>query len=134
MGQVVRVSRFTSRVLLISDRSHSVPVHVMRSNLRLIAQGTGIDRQLELLYVNTTADIRMGDQLLSSGLGNRFPVGYPVGVVDKISYEPGESFVEVTARPNAQLGRARHLLLVFAESRPAAKTQGSEEKSDGSSG
>ena len=134
MGQVVKVSRFTSRVLLISDRSHSVPVQVMRSNLRLIAQGTGIDRQLELLHVNTTADIRMGDQLLSSGLGNRFPVGYPVGVVDKVSYESGESFVKVTARPNAQLGRTRHLLLVFTESRPAEKTQESEEKSDGSSG
>ena len=73
MGQVIEVSRFTSRVLLISDQTHSVPVQVMRSNLRLVAQGTGIDQQLELLHVNSTADIRVGDQLLSSGLGNRFP-------------------------------------------------------------
>lgn len=117
MGQVVEVSHFSSRVLLISDQTHSVPVQVLRSNLRLIAQGTGIDQQLELLHVNSTADIRVGDQLLSSGLGDRFPVGYPVGVVDRVDFEPGKPFAEVTAIPTAQLDRSRHVLLVFTESR-----------------
>ena len=117
MGQVIEVSRYNSRVLLISDETHSVPVQVMRSNLRLIAQGTGINRQLELLHVNSTADIKVGDQLLSSGLGNRFPVGYPVGVVDKVEYEPGKPFVVVTAQPSARLDRSRHVLLVFSEDR-----------------
>lgn len=133
MGQVMEVSQFTSRVLLISDQTHSVPVQVMRSNLRLIAQGTGIDQQLELLHVNSTADIKVGDQLLSSGLGNRFPVGYPVGVVDRVDYEPGKPFAEVTARPSARLDRTRHVLLVFTESRsPSANSDTG--KSDGSSG
>lgn len=128
MGQVVDVSEFSSRVLLISDQSHSVPVQVLRSNLRLIAQGTGIEKQLELLHVNSTADIRVGDQLLSSGLGNRFPVGYPVGVVDNVRFEPGKPFVEVTAQPSAQLDRTRHVLLVFSES------YASSGSNDGSSG
>ncbi len=133
MGQVMEVSQFTSRVLLISDQTHSVPVQVMRSNLRLIAQGTGIDQQLELLHVNSTADIKVGDQLLSSGLGNRFPVGYPVGVVDRVDYKPGKPFAEVTARPSARLDRTRHVLLVFTESRsPSANSDTG--KSDGSSG
>lgn len=117
MGQVVEVSVFNSRVLLISDQTHSLPVQVMRSNLRLIAQGTGIEQKLDLLHVNSTADIKVGDQLLSSGLGNRFPVGYPVGVVDRVHYEPGKPFAEVTAKPSAQLDRSRHVLLVFTESR-----------------
>lgn len=117
MGQVVEVSNYTSRVLLISDETHSVPVQVLRSNLRLIAQGTGIDRHLELQHVNSTADIKVGDQILSSGLGNRFPVGYPVGVVDFIEYEPGKPFARVTAKPSAQLDRTRHVLLVFTDSR-----------------
>lgn len=116
-GQVVEVSPFNSRVLLISDERHSVPVQVLRSNLRLIARGTGIGQQLELLHVNSTADIKVGDQLLSSGLGNRFPVGYPVGVVAKVDYKPGKPFAEVLAKPNAQLDRSRHVLLVFTESR-----------------
>lgn len=117
MGQVIEVSQYTARVLLISDRSHSVPVQVLRSNLRLIAQGTGIEKQLELLHVNSTADIQVGDQLLSSGLGNRFPVGYPVGVVDSLEFQPGKPFVEVRAKPSAQLDRTRHVLLVFTETR-----------------
>ena len=117
MGQVVEVSRYNSRVLLVSDQEHSVPVQVLRSNLRLIAQGTGIGQKLELQHVNSTADIRVGDRLLSSGLGNRFPVGYPVGVVDRVAYEPGKPFAEVTASPSAQLDRAHHVLLVFTENR-----------------
>ena len=116
MGQVTEVSKFTSRVLLISDRSHSLPVQVLRNNLRFVVQGTGIEKQLELLYVNSTADIQTGDQLLSSGLGNRFPVGYPVGVVKRVKFEPGNSFMEVAAEPGAQLERSSHVLLVFTDS------------------
>lgn len=135
MGQVVEVSRYTSRVLLISDQEHSVPVQVLRSNLRLIAQGTGIGQKLELQHVNSTADIRVGDQLLSSGLGNRFPVGYPVGVVDQVKYEPGKPFAEVTASPTAQLDRSRHVLLVFTESRVTEETAAIDNgRSDGNSG
>ena len=116
MGQVTEVSKFTSRVLLISDRSHSLPIQVLRNNLRFVVQGTGIEKQLELLYVNSTADIQTGDQLLSSGLGNRFPVGYPVGVVKRVKFEPGNSFMEVAAEPGAQLERSSHVLLVFTDS------------------
>lgn len=135
MGQVVEVSRYTSRVLLISDQEHSVPVQVLRSNLRLIARGTGLGQKLELQHVNSTADIRVGDQLLSSGLGNRFPVGYPVGVVDRVEYEPGKPFAEVTASPSAQLDRSRHVLLVFTESRaPEEATAFTSGRSDGKSG
>jgi rod shape-determining protein MreC len=130
VGQVVEVSPFNSRVLLISDERHSVPVQVLRSNLRLVAQGTGIGQQLELLHVNSTADIKVGDQLLSSGLGNRFPVGYPVGVVDKVVYKPGKPFAEVLAKPNAQLDRSRHVLLVFTESRVVEETNVTSEKGD----
>lgn len=133
MGQVIEVSRYTSRVLLISDETHSVPVQVLRSNLRLIARGRGIDRRLELLHVNSTADIKVGDQLLSSGLGDRFPVGYPVGIVDELVSEPGKPFVMVTAKPNAQLDTTRHVLLVFTESRAPGTTPG-ERKGSGSSG
>ena len=130
VGQVVEVSPFSSRVLLLSDERHSVPVQVLRSNVRFIAQGTGIGQQLELRHVNSTADIKVGDQLLSSGLGNRFPVGYPVGVVDKVAFKPGKPFAEVLAKPNAQLDRSRHVLLVFTESRVSEETNTSSGKGD----
>ena len=128
VGQVVEVSPFSSRVLLISDARHSVPVQVLRSNLRFIARGTGIGQQLELQHVNSTADIKVGDQLLSSGLGNRFPVGYPVGVVGKVAFKPGKPFAEVLAKPNAQLDRSRHVLLVFTETRFLEETNTSTGK------
>jgi rod shape-determining protein MreC len=115
-GQVVEVNRFNSRVLLISDERHSVPVQILRNNLRLIAQGTGLSQQLELLHVSSTADVEVGDRLLSSGLGNRFPVGYPVGLVTKVVHKPGKPFAEVMAKPNAQLRSSRLVLLVFSES------------------
>lgn len=117
MGQVIEVSLYVSRVLLISDISHSVPVQVTRSNLRLIAQGTGVTGQLELMHVQATADIEPGDLLVSSGLGDRFPVGYPVGVVNRIEHDPGKPFANVTATSSALLDRSRHVLLVFTEDR-----------------
>jgi len=115
MGQVIEVSPLTSRVLLISDQSHSVPVQVVRSNLRLIAQGAGVTRQLDLMHVQGTADIRQGDLLVSSGLGNRFPVGYPVGIVTQFEHDPSQPFAKATANPSAMLDRSRYVLLVFTE-------------------
>ena len=120
MGQVIEVSLITSRVMLISDQSHSVPVQVARSNLRLIAQGTGT-HQLEVMHVQDTADIVQGDLLVSSGLGNKFPVGYPVGTVTRVEHNPGRPFAEVAARPSAYLDRTRHVLLVFTEDRLAGE-------------
>jgi len=119
MGQVIEVSLLASRVLLVSDVSHAVPVQVTRSNLRLIARGAGVTRRLELNHVPDTADIRAGDLLVSSGLGNRFPVGYPVGVVDQVIHDPGKPFAYVTAIPSASLASSRHVLLVFTEARLA---------------
>ena len=115
MGQVIETSLFTSRVLLISDDLHSVPVQVIRSNLRLIAQGAGASGLLELVHVPDTADIRVGDALVSSGLGNRFPVGYPVGTVNRVEHDSGKPFALVTAVPSASLAKSRHVLLVFTE-------------------
>lgn len=121
MGQVIRVSRYVSRVLLISDVNHSVPVQVVRNNLRLIARGTGTIPQLELMHVQDTADIRKGDLLVSSGLGGRFPVGYPVGIVNHVEHDPGKPFAIVTATTSAHLDRSRHVLLVFTGHKQSAK-------------
>ena len=115
MGQVISVSPVTSRVLLVSDVTHSVPVQVVRSNLRLIAQGSGVNSRLEVVHVQDTADVRQGDVLVTSGLGGRFPVGYPVGVVNRVQHDPGHPFATVNARPTAMLDRTRYVLLVFRE-------------------
>jgi len=114
MGQVVEANPDSSRVLLITDTSHALPVQVNRNGVRAIAEGTGHINRLRLRHVSNTTDIRVGDLLVSSGLGDRFPVGYPVAEVEQVVRDPGQSFSTVIARPMARLDRSRHLLLVFA--------------------
>ncbi|MEH6354827.1 MAG: rod shape-determining protein MreC [Marinobacter sp.] len=113
MGQVIQVSQITARVLLVSDSSHAVPVEVVRNGLRAILLGTGKANSLELVHVPDTANIREGDLLVSSGLGGRFPRGYPVAEVSRISKEPGEPFITIEATPTAKLNQSRMLLIVF---------------------
>ena len=112
-GQVVEVSAATSRVMLLTDAAHAVPVQVVRNDFRSIAAGTGELGTLELEYVPVTADIREGDVLVSSGLGGRFPRGYPVGEVVSVVVDPTRTYADVRARPSAALDRTRHVLLVF---------------------
>jgi rod shape-determining protein MreC len=114
MGQVVEVSELTSRVLLITDATHSIPVQVNRNGVRAIAEGTGSLASLEIHHVAATTDIREGDLLVSSGLGGRFPPGYPVAVVSSVERDPGQPFARIHARPGAALDRSRHVLLVFS--------------------
>ena len=113
MGQIVEVDEETSRVLLISDSTHAIPVQVNRNGARAIAEGTGDLNQLSLRHVSINADIREGDILVSSGLGERFPVGYPVAEVVQVVRNSGQAFARVLARPMARLDRSRHVLLVF---------------------
>ncbi|MDV3503022.1 rod shape-determining protein MreC [Marinobacter sp. M-5] len=114
MGQVQQTSSFTSRVLLVSDSSHAVPVEVVRNGLRAILLGNGDINALELVHVPDTADIREGDLLVSSGLGGRFPKGYPVAEVENITKESGEPFVNIEATPKARLNQSRLVLVVFS--------------------
>lgn len=115
LGQVVDVLPRSSRVLMIADSNHAIPVQVNRNGVRAIAAGTGSLAELELIYVPNTADIQPGDLLVSSGLGGRYPKGYPVARVDRVENIPGKPFASVTARPSAHLDRSRHLLLVFQQ-------------------
>lgn len=118
MGQVVEVSPGTSQVLLITDSTHALPVQINRNGVRVIAEGVGDLYTLNLRHVSNTVDIRKGDLLVSSGLGQRFPVGYPVAEVESVVHDPGRSFATVLARPKAQLNRSRHVLLVFGRESP----------------
>ncbi len=121
MGQVIEVMPYSSRVLLITDSNHSVPVQVNRNGLRAIASGTGNLESIELRYVTDSADIREGDLLVTSGMGQRFPVGYPVAVVTEVQRNTGQSFARVQALPAATLNRSRYLLLVFSDSKSATQ-------------
>lgn len=113
MGQVVHVGPYTSTAVLITDTSHAIPVQVNRNGLRTIALGSGTINRLELPYLPNNSDIETGDLLITSGLGGRFPPGYPVAMVTDIQQDPGQAFARITATPKAKLDRSREVLLVW---------------------
>ncbi len=115
MGQVVQVNPGSSVVLLISDPDHGIPVEINRTGLQTIALGRGDGHGLSLPYLPGNADVKVGDLLVSSGLGGRFPAGYPVGEIHELRHAGGESFMEAIAYPKAQLNQGRQALLVWSE-------------------
>lgn len=112
MGQVIEVGPSTSRVLLITDHRHALSVQVNRNGVRAIASGIGDINKLVIKYVADTADIKVGDVLVSSGLDQRFPAGYPVAEVTEVQRDPGQVFVNVYAKPKAKLDRSRYVMLI----------------------
>ncbi|MBZ4677561.1 MAG: rod shape-determining protein MreC [Shewanella sp.] len=126
VGQVVQVSELTARVLLLSDPKHGLPVRITRNDVRLIANGIGELDEIELRHVAKSTDIKVGDLLVTSGLGNRFPEGYPVARVISVSRDDGQSYLKVTAQPLAALDRIRYLLLIWPEDHPGAKPESQE--------
>lgn len=113
IGQIINVNQFNSRVLLITDIEHAIPIEVLRNNYRAIAVGTGDAQHLELINVPNTVDIIVGDLLVSSGLGKRFPNGYPVGKVIAIDKNPSLPFAKIIVEPIAKLNQVREVLLVW---------------------
>jgi len=116
VGQITRVEPWSSEAILISDPSHATPVEVNRNGLRTIALGTGDSSHINLPFLPNNADIRVGDLLVSSGLGGAFPPGYPVARVESIDRLPGEPFAHVIAEPTGSLNREREVLLVWNRS------------------
>lgn len=112
VGQVMSVGGTTSRVLLFSDASHSIPVRVERNDVRAIVEGTGALNSMNLLYVTHNADVVIGDRLVTSGLGGRFPEGYPVAKVVAVDFDRSATFAKVSLEPIALLDRLRYVLVL----------------------
>ena len=117
LGQVIEVGRSRATALLITDPDHAVPVQVARSGLRTIAFGTGHSDRLVLPNVPQSGDIRRGDLLITSGIGGRFPAGFPVGTVTALQADKLRLFVIADATPAAHLERGSEVLLI--SNRPA---------------
>ncbi len=113
MGQIVHVGPLSSSALLITDASNAIPVQIDRNGLRTIAYGTGNINRLELRHLPHNADIKVGDILITSGLGGHFPPNYPVATVTSVKRPAGDRFARIIAKPLAQLDRSREVLLLW---------------------
>ncbi|MEN8712887.1 MAG: rod shape-determining protein MreC [Arenicellales bacterium] len=115
IGQVVHTSQFQSTVTLLTDPGSAIPVMVMRNGLRGVLFGTGVRNRLALPYMTADADIRIGDLLISSGMGGRFPTGYPVATVTEVLQQPSDEFLTINTLPVTQLDHGREVLLIWPE-------------------
>lgn len=116
MGQIINVYPHSSRVMLLSDKEHSLSVRLERTGMRAIVSGTGDLGRLKMEYVPTSANIQVGDKVLSSGLGEHFPAGYAVGTVAKIRRHNSGEFAEIDVTPAAQLATGHHVVVLFSDS------------------
>ncbi len=118
IGQVVEVFPMHSSALLISDPNHALLAETNRTNLRALLVGSGKTDRVELKNVSSSADIRIGDLLQTSGLDGRYPPNYPIAEVTTINNRPGEAFLHVEARPLADLDTIREVLLLWTTPLP----------------
>jgi len=118
MGQIIEVLPNTAVAMLVTDPTHAIPVVVERSGLRTIAHGSGAMDRLELPNIPISADVRAGDKLLTSGLGGRFPAGFPVGDILSVKNDSNGMFNTAVARPAAALDRSGEVLLLHDQPQP----------------
>lgn len=112
VGQVIEVRPLHSVALLLTDPSHAVPVLVTRSQVRLVAYGEGRSDLLRIPGIPLSTDLQVGDELVTSGLGGRFPAGFPVGTVTGLQPDDSRAFLVGEVAPAARLDRGRDVLLL----------------------
>lgn len=116
IGQVTRVHPVQSEVTLLTDRNQSIPVSVVRNGVRGVLFGAGHGR-LEMRYVLADADIRVGDQLVTSGLDGVFVPGLPVATVSAIDLN-ADAFARIDCTPLAAVERSVQVLVLGRASYP----------------
>ena len=115
VGQVISAGNNTARVILLTDQTHAIPIRNLRNDIRGIVSGTGVINRMVLNNIPHDTDIKVGDRLITSGLGGVFPDGYPVAKVTEVKVDLSQPFLKITAVPIAQVNRLRHVLLLWPE-------------------
>lgn len=112
VGQVIRVTPMTSEAAMLTDEIVSIPVQILRNGLRLIAFGSTTPGKVEVRYFSSDADIREGDELVTSGVGGVFPPGLSVGKIDSVERNSSTGFARAQAQPSSHPERYRHFLIL----------------------
>ncbi|HEY7803834.1 MAG TPA: rod shape-determining protein MreC [Orrella sp.] len=112
VGQVVRVTPYSSEAALLTDEQLAIPVQLLRNGLRLIAFGSTVPGKVEVRYFSSDADIAVGDVLVTSGVGGGFPSGLSVATVESVERDSASGFARALAEPTAYPERYRHFLVL----------------------
>lgn len=112
VGQTISTSPSSSKVILLTDPHHSLPIEVNRNGIRGIANGNGKLNEIEISNIAFDDDVKVGDLLVTSGLDERFPQGYPVAIIKTITVDSTGYFAKIIATPTAKLDRIREVLIL----------------------
>jgi len=115
IGQITRVHTLVSEVTLITDKAQAIPVQVVRNGLRAVAFGAGASGMIELRFLPANADVRNGDQLVTSGIDGSYPPGVAVATVVRVERDAAQAFARVVCEPVAGVGRSRYVLVLAGE-------------------
>lgn len=107
VGQITAVTPFSAEVTLATDKGQAIPVVVVRNGLRAVAFGDG--DLLQIPFLPTNADIRPGDQLVTSGIDGTYPPGLAVATVSEVDQATALSFSKIAAKPAGGVDRRRYL-------------------------
>ena len=112
VGQISKVHFKTAEITLVSDRNLSIPVVLPRSRIKAITKGQGNKSEFELVYADISAKLRVGDEVITSGLDGIYPEGILVGHVSSVlPAVPGE-FPRVLAKPAAIIGLQHQVMIL----------------------
>jgi rod shape-determining protein MreC len=125
VGTTGKVAGDTVEVQLVVDAGAGVDVVVERTGARGFVRGTGDETKYEckVEYVKRTDEIEVGDLLVTSGWGRRFPAGLPVAKVAKVTRRDFGIYQTVIAVPTVDFSRLRDVLIVVSKTGQGAAVE-----------
>ncbi|MHB1580280.1 MAG: rod shape-determining protein MreC [Acidithiobacillus sp.] len=117
-GQVVSVSPMSSEVALLSDLDSSIPVQPADSDTPLLVDGRGDIDSLAVPFQPRNTSLKVGDRLVTSGLGGRYPPGLNVGTISAVIHNGDQPFAQIAVRPAVRLGQLSTVLMLWDRPSP----------------
>lgn len=111
VGRVITPSPRAAKVQLLIDRNAAAGAMVERSRAQGLAVGTGADR-LRLDYVSGTADIKVGDRVVTAGIDGIYPKGFLIGQIESIERGAG-GYSGIMVRPAVDFSALETVLVVL---------------------
>jgi rod shape-determining protein MreC len=115
IGQVTRSFPSTAEVTLLTDRDQSIPVQIERNSLRGVIYGGASAGTLELRFMPVSADVKVGDQAVTSGIDGVYPAGLRVATVAKVERGDGDQFARIELVPAAGMQDHKFLLVLLTK-------------------
>jgi rod shape-determining protein MreC len=124
VGRIIEVGAHVSRVMLIQDSLSAVAstVHTDREEDGVVEGNNG--HELTLKFLDRSSHIKLGDTVITSGLGETFPNGIPIGTVLDLGLDTRQLFLEARVKPVVATNEF-HMVLVLTTKRAAASNEDS---------